>query len=129
MYIDENSVEISKDDGTNYLKIGTYITEAKFSYNKLYAGDTGRNLSGKFSGTLVGIFPKIILTFKPLNQSELNTIAPYLDSATQKVKYYDPNKNQVVTMDTYTGDWEISQNNIKEAQTFSCSFIAREKRA
>lgn len=129
MYLDEDSVEISKDNGTNYLKIAPYITEAKFGYNKLYAGDTGRNLKGKFSGTLVGIFPKIILTFKPLNKSELNTIAPYLDSATQKLKYYDPNKNQIVTMDTYTGDWEITQNNVQEAQTFNCSFIAIEKRA
>ena len=129
MYLDENSVEISKDGGTTYIKVAQYITEAKFGYNKLWAGDTGRNLKGAFSGTLIGIFPKIILTFKPLNKAELNIIAPYLDSATQKVKYYDPNKNAIVTMNTYTGDWETTQNNVHEAQTFNCSFIAKEKRA
>lgn len=128
MYLDENSIEISKDGGTTYIKIAPYVTEAKFGYNKLYANDTGRNLKGVFSGTLIGIFPKIILTFKPLTKAELNTIAPYLDSARQKIKYYDPNKDTIVTMTTYTGDWEITQNNVQEAQTFNCSFIAVEKR-
>jgi hypothetical protein len=129
MYLDENSIEISKDNGTTYIKVAQYITEAKFGYNKVWSNDAGRNLAGKQSGTLVGIFPKIVLTFKPLNKSELNIIAPYLDNPSQKIKYYDPNKDQIITIETYTGDWENTQNNIKETQTFNCSFIAREKRA
>lgn len=129
MYIDANSLQVSIDNGTTWLNLASYITEAKFSYNKIWSQDSGRNLAGKQSGTLVGIFPKIIVTFKPLNKTELNTISKVLDNAKQKVSYYDPNKNQTVIMATYTGDWEIIQQNIGINQTFNCSFIATEKRA
>lgn len=129
MFIDKNSLQVSIDNGTTWLNLGQYITEAKYSYNKLYANDTGRNLKGVFSGTLIGIFSKIIVTFRPLNQTELNTIAPILDNARQKIKYYDPNKNAIITINTYTGDWELSQQNIGIGQTFNCSFIAVEKRS
>ena len=129
MFIDANSLQVSIDNGTTWVNLGQYISEAKFGYNKLYANDTGRNLKGVFSGTLIGIFPKIVVTFVPLNQTELNTIAPILDSSRQKVKYYDPNKNATITMTTYTGDWESSQQNIGKTQTFNVSFIATEKRA
>ena len=62
---------------------------------------------GTQSGTLVGIFPKIILQFRKLTKSELEVIVPILDSASQTVTYYDPNKKENVTMTTYTGDYEI----------------------
>lgn len=39
MYIDENSVII------NGVSMGQYIVEAKFSYPKLWASDSGRNLA------------------------------------------------------------------------------------
>lgn len=129
MFIGENSIEVSKDNGATYLKLYPYITDVKFEYNKTWGSDTGRNLKGSFSGTFIGIFPKIIITFKPLTKNELNTIAPYLDNPTQKVKYYDPNKDQIITMDTYTGDWGISQQNVGIGQTFTCSFIPKEKRS
>ena len=105
MFIDKDSVII------NGVSMGQYIVEAKFSYPKLWANDSGRNLAGKMTGTLIGIFPKIILQFRPLTKEELNIIAPILDSANQMVTYYDPNKNQKVTMTTYTGDWELTNNN------------------
>lgn len=123
MYIDENSVII------NNVSMGQYIVEAKFQYNKLFASDSGRNLSGKMTGTLIGVFPKLILQFRPLTREELNIIAPILDSANQSVTYYDPNKNKNITMTTYTGDWELTNNNLNQNQGFSCSFISVEKRA
>ena len=123
MFIDKDSVMI------NNISIGQYITEAKFSYPKLWASDSGRNLAGKMTGTLIGIFPKLILQFRPLTKEELNIIAPILDSANQTVVYYDPNKNQNVTITTYTGDWEVTNNNLNQNQGFSCSFISTEKRA
>ena len=122
MYIEKDSVII------NDVSIGQYIVEAKFSYPKLWAGDSGRNLAGKMSGTLVGIFPKLILQFRPLTREELNIIAPILDSANQTVTYYDPNKNKNITMTTYTGDWELTNNNLNQNQGFSCSFISVQKR-
>lgn len=123
MYIDENSVII------NGVSMGQYIVEAKFSYPKLWASDSGRNLAGKMTGTLIGVFPKLILQFRPLTREELNKIAPILDSANQMVTYYDPNKNRDITMTTYTGDWELTNNNLNQNQGFSCSFISVEKRA
>ena len=123
MFIDKDSIII------NNISIGEYIVEAKFNYPKLWANDSGRNLAGKMSGTLIGVFPKLILQFRPLTKEELNVIAPILDSARQTVKYYDPNKNQNITMATYTGDWELTNNNLNVNQGFSCSFISIEKRA
>ena len=126
MFIDKNSIII---DGVN---MGQYITEAKYSYNKLWASDSGRNLSGTMVASLVGIFPKLILEFRKLTKSELEVIIPILDEPYQNTTYYDPNKKQNVTMRTYTGDYEVSNKSIISGNTknesFSCSFIATSKR-
>lgn len=122
MYVDKDSVII------NGVSMGQYILEAKFSYPKLWANDSGRNLAGKMTGTLIGIFPKLILQFRPLTKEEINIIAPILDSANQQVTYYDVNKNKSVTITTYTGDWELTNKNLNQNEGFSCSFISTEKR-
>lgn len=123
MYIDKDSVVI------NNISMGQYTTEAKFGYNKLWSGDSGRNMAGVQSGTLIGIFPKIILQFRSLNKDETNLITPILDAPSQTVQYYDPNKNQTVTMTTYTGDYELTNRRLGINQGFSCSFIAVRKRS
>lgn len=123
MFIDKDSIVI------NGISMGQYCTEAKFSYNKLWAGDSGRNLAGTMTGTLLGVFPKITLQFRTLSKSELNTISKILDSASQRVTYYDPNKNSNVTMTTYTGDWEITNRSMNINKGFSCSFISIRKRS
>ena len=127
MFIDKNSIII------NSVSMGQYLVDAKYSYNKLWSNDSGRNLAGSMTGTLIGIYPKIILQFKPLTKAELEVIAPILDSANQTVTYYDPNKQQNVTMTTYTGDYEVVNKNIITGNTrnegFSCSFIAINKRS
>lgn len=122
MFIDKDSVVI------NGISMGQYCTEAKFGYNKLWSSDSGRNLAGVQSGTLIGIFPKITLQFRKLSKSEINLIAPILDSANQTVQYYDPNKNTKITMTTYTGDWELTNRGINQNEGFSCSFISIRKR-
>lgn len=96
-----------------------------------YGGkDTGRTLDGTMSGTLIGIYPKIILTFRKLTKEEMNIIAPILDSGEQIVKYYDPSLNQTVTLRTYTGDWGYTNKKIveKNDSSFDISFISIEKR-
>lgn len=126
MFIDKDSIVI------NGISMGQYLVEVKYGYNKLWAEDSGRNLAGVQSGTLIGIFPKLILQFRRLTKTELEIITPILDSATQTLTYYDPNKKANVTMTTYTGDYEITNKRIIEANTknegFSCSFIAVRKR-
>lgn len=106
--------------------------EAKFGYNKIWGKDTGRNLAGTYSGTLIGIFPKIIIQFRKLTKSEVEKIVPILDKATQSVQYYDPNKKKMITLSTYTGDYELTMKNIVDettkAEGFQVSFISRKKR-
>lgn len=126
MFINKNSIII------NGINMGQYLVEAKYGYNKLWANDSGRSLSGAMSGSLLGIFPKLILQFRKLTKSELEIITPILDSANQTVTYYDPTKKANVTMTTYTGDYEIVNKHIisgnAKNEGFSCSFIATRKR-
>ena len=122
MFIDKDSIVI---DGVS---MGKYLVQAQYFFNKLWSSDTGRNLAGTQSGTLIGIFPKLELQFRPLTKEELNIIAPILDKARQSLTYYDPNKNKKITISTYTGDWEILNRNINQNDGFSCSFISVKKR-
>ena len=126
MFIDKNSIII------NGVSMGQYIVEARYGFNKLFSSDSGRSLSGAMSGTLLGIFPKIILQFGKLTKAQLEVITPILDSASQTVTYYDPTKKANVTMTTYTGDYEITNKQIisgnAKNEGFSCSFIAVRKR-
>ena len=128
MFTDKDSLII---DGIN---MGQYITEVEYGYNKLWSSDSGRNLAGVQSGTLIGIFPKLKVNFRKLTKAELEMIAPILDKPTQNVTYYDPVLKRAYTMSTYTGDWATLNRNTfenvaKANESFSISFIARKKRA
>lgn len=126
MFLDKDSIVI------NNVSMGEYLIDAKYGYHKLWGNDSGRNLAGVMSGTLVGIFPKITLTFRPLTQAEIEIVAPILDSENQSTSYYDPNIKNQVTMTTYTGDYEIKCRNIMsdnvKCDSFNCAFISKRKR-
>lgn len=126
MFIDVNSIVI------NDVSMGQYLVQAEYQFNKLWASDSGRNMAGEQSGTLIGIFPKLILQFRKLTKGELENIVPILDSASQSVSYYDPLKKEQTTIETYTGDYSIVNksvvNNNSKNAGFSCSFIAKSKR-
>lgn len=126
MFINKDSLIV------NGINLGRYIVQATYSYNKLWSNDSGRNLAGVQSGTLIGIFPKIVVQFRKLTQIELETLAPVLDSAKQTVKYYDLNKKAMTTMTTYTGDYEIINKGIVghvKNEGFQISFIATKRRS
>ena len=127
MFLNKDSIVI------NSVKMGQYLVEAKYGYNKLWSEDSGRNLAGTQTGTLIGIFPKLTLQFRKLTKSELEIITPILDSARQTVSYYDPTKKAQVSMETYTGDYEIVNKYIisgnRKNEGFSCSFISISKRS
>ena len=123
MFVDKDSIMV------NGVSWGQYLLQAKYDYNKLWAGDTGRNLAGSLSGTLIGIFPKITLTFRKLTKAEMNIVAPVLDSATQQLSYYDPSTNTFETLPTYTGDWGYVNKRISQKNdSFEIAFISRERR-
>ena len=129
MFINKNSLIV------NGINLGDYIVEAKYGYNKIWGDDAGReNLAGTMSGTLKGIFPKIIVQFRKLTKSELETIVPILDSARQSLTYYDPKKRAMTTMETYTGDYEIVNKfiigkNGHKNEGFQVSFISIRRRS
>ena len=126
MFVSKDSIVISG------ISMGQYLTEVDFQFPKLWGNDSGRNLAGDMTATLIGIFPKIKLSFRRLNKTELETIAPILDSVEQTLSYYDPVKQQTVTLQTYSGDWEVRNKGIindnRRNESFEISFIARKKR-
>lgn len=126
MFLNKNSIVIN---GVNF---GQYLVQAEYQYNKLWGDDSGRNLAGTQSGTLIGIFPKLVLQFRKLTKSELEIVIPILDSVRQTVSYYDPNKKAQTSMTTYTGDYSIVNKTVigdgRKNEGFSCSFISVSKR-
>lgn len=117
----------------NGINFGQYLLEVEYAYNKLWGDDTGRSLSGRWSGTFLGIFPKLKFTFRKLTKNELEFIADILDSPSQNVTYYDPKLKRLYTMETYTGDWSTLNKNsfenvAKANESFTISFIATEAR-
>lgn len=118
----------------NGINITPYLVDIKFNYNKLWGSDTGRSLSGKFTGTLLGIFPKFECTFRRLTEEELELLTPVFDSPVQTLTYYDPYKKEKLTIETYSGDFAFNQKKIfsklaKAGSQFTVSFIATTKRS
>ena len=133
MFIDKINGLQAKVGSGSYVDLGPYLLEVEYQYPKLWANDTGRNLKGKQTGTLIGVFPKIICQFKKLTKEQLEILQPILDAPTQTLKYYDPMKKAYYEMQTYTGDWAVKNNYVlgssRKNQGFQISFIAREKRS
>ena len=133
MFTNDNSLRVRKYGTGSYISLGQYVTEVKYEYPKLFANGSGRNLAGVMVSDMIGIFPKITVKFKPLTKSEAELLAPILDSARQQVQYYDANKKTMVTMETYTGNYSITDTNIINGNTknkeFEISFISVRKRA
>ena len=123
MFVNKDSIII------NDISMGQYLVQADYEYNKLWASDSGRNLAGEQTGTLIGIFPKLVLQFRKLTKDEVHLLAPILDSARQTVQYYDDNKGAMTTMTTYTGDWKLVNKGIEQNEPFNCSFISTKKRS
>lgn len=127
MFINKNSIKLNNEN------IGGMLVEAKYGYNKLWSSDTGRNLAGKMTGTLIGIFPKITLQFRKLTKIEMENITPMLDAESQSLTYYDPTLHTTKTITTYASDYEITNKNIvngtKKNEGFSVSLIAISRRS
>lgn len=122
MFIDKDSLII------NGISMGRYLVQVEYQYPKLWGSDSGRNLAGNQTGTLIGVFPKLILQFRKLTPQELQTLAPIFDSQNQRVTYYDPFKQNNITITTYTGDWSVVNKSIGKNEGFQISFIATSRR-
>lgn len=129
MIINKNTVQASyTKNGTTYtIKLAEYCTNIQEGYNKLWDADSGRNLAKSVVGSF-DIFPKFICYFKPLNKTEIETIAPLLNAQTQSFTYYDPELKTSKTISTYTGDWSSDNKKVNLNEAFNVSFIARNRR-
>lgn len=123
MLIDKDSLII---DG---IKMAPYLTKAKFGYHKIWGKDTGRSLSGDNSGTLKGIYPKITMTFRRLNEKEVGIILSLFNKAENKVTFYNPDlKKKIVDMSCYSNDQEMEQEYLEKIQGYSSAVISNKKR-
>lgn len=129
MIIDRNSlIATYTKSGTTYtIYLADYLTKANLGFNKWWDADSGRNLAKSVVGSF-DIFPKVICTFKPLNKTEIEAIAPLLNANRQSITYYDPEKKANYTMTTYTGDWSTDMKQPKLDEAFNVSFIATTRR-
>lgn len=123
MLIDENSLII---DGVN---IAPYLKEVKFGYHKIWGKDTGRSLSGDNSGTLKGIYLKITMTFRKLNNQEVGRILSLFNKAENKVTFYNPDLGRVLyNISCYSNDQEMNQKYLGKIEGYSCAVISNKKR-
>lgn len=123
MLIDKNSLFI---DG---IKMAQYLTKVKFGYHKIWSSDTGRNMAGTNSGTLVGIFPKITMTFRRLNDEEIGKVLSLFNKAENKVTFYNPDlKKTIYNMSCYSNDQEYEQENFGKIEGYSSAVISNKKR-
>ena len=123
MLVDKNSLII---DG---VKIAQYITKAKFGYHKIWGKDTGRALSGDNSGTLKGIYPKITMTFRKLNDEEIGIVLSLFNKAENKVTFYNPDlKKKIQNMSCYSNDQEYDQSLLGKIEGYSSAVISNKKR-
>ncbi|CDD27583.1 putative uncharacterized protein [Clostridium sp. CAG:452] len=123
MLVDKNSLII---DG---VKMAQYITKAKFGYHKIWGKDTGRALSGDNSGTLKGIYPKITMTFRKLNDEEISIVLSLFNKAENKVTFYNPDlKKKIQNMSCYSNDQEYDQSLLGKIEGYSSAVISNKKR-
>ena len=132
MFIDKDSIQVKIEGMNDYMSLGEYLVEVKYGFNKLYAGDSGRNLAGAMTSTLIGEYPKLTIQFGPLTRSQMETLSPILQAERQWLKYYDPIKRTIIAIETYTGDYEVTNKRIisngAKNEGFSCAFISVRKR-
>lgn len=123
MLINENSLII---DGIN---MAQYLIKVKFGYHKIWSSDTGRNMAGTNSGTLIGIFPKITMTFRKLDEEQINTVLSLFNKAENMVTFYNPDLERTISnMSCYSNDQEYEQTNFGKIEGYSCSLISNRKR-
>lgn len=113
-------------NGVDYT--GSVLTPFDIERNKLWGDDSGRVMSGDFVGTLIGIFPKLVVKILPKTEDELANLLAILDSPTQVVKYYSPRHKRLASLGTYTGDYKLSIVNLDPYYSeITISFIATKK--
>lgn len=74
---------------------------------KLYSS-AERNGQGNLKTTFLGIFPKIMLEFAPMNEADMSTLITLLDNDSFTVSWYDEKTNNYKSGTFYAGDFDYS---------------------
>ncbi len=111
------------------VKMGPYLTKVKYGYHKIWSSKSGRNMAAVNSGTLVGIFPKITMTFRKLDDEEVGAVLSLFNKPENKVTFYNPDlKKNIVNMSCYSNDQEMDQEYLGKIKGYSSAVIANEPR-
>ena len=119
MYISKDSLII------NNINMGPYILEATYGFYDTWSSDAGFNtLSGKFSGTFKGTYPKITVKFaKSLTKDQIKTLTNSIfRTVTQSIQYDDPDGTRK-TIDTHQGDLAMRFTGINKHEAFDYDFV------
>ena len=123
MLIDKNSLII---DG---ISMAQYITKVKFGYHKVWSSKSGRNLAGVNSGSLVGLFPKVTMTFRKLNKDDTKIMLRLFNKAENLVTFYNPDLERMINdMSCYSNDQEFEQQYLGKIEGYSSAVISNKPR-
>lgn len=102
----------------NTYENGDYVPLGKMMvYNaslpKLWSSDTGRSMTGENKGTLVGIFPKLVIKCGRMGEDDMSSFLYLVNQASANIKYYDPQYKKTVTASFYFNDAEPEMTSSK----------------
>lgn len=87
----------------SYVPLGKLI-QYDVEYPKLWSSNTGRSLTGENKGTLIGVFPKIVVQIGNMTEANIKAILKLTAQASTNVKYFNALKGTSVTASFYFGD-------------------------
>lgn len=119
MFISKDSLII------NNINMSKYITEATFGFYDTWSSDTGYNtLSGNFTGTFKGTYPKITVRFaKSLSIDDLKILTNSIFRTSIQSITYDDLDGTKKTIDTHKGDLALKFTGINKKDGFTYDFV------
>ena len=110
-------------------KVFDCIISYKVGRNKLWGSDTERNMAGSMKGTLIGVFPKIMLEIEPLDSLKMAELEQILDTTSIEVEYYNAKYGCVCKGNFYANDYEedLLRRTDMKYRSFSVNLISEEK--
>lgn len=80
-----------------------HLIKYAVSYNKVWADDTGQDMSGEKKGTLIGLFPKLNVEVGSFQADEMALFLSQANKSKLKIEWHDA-ENQVMRNGEYSLD-------------------------
>lgn len=107
------------------------LIKYSIQYNKLWADDSGRDMSGENKGTLIGFFPKLSIDVGSFTEDEMSTFLSKVNKAKFNISWYDSEIKGIRSgISYYINDYEIEMKSSKRMtyRPFSFNLIPNKKR-